>query len=250
MKIFETHAHLNFENYKDDREAVLSQSFKEGIEYIINVGVDQTTSEESIMLAEKYEQIYATVGFHPADADKYDESIVKKLMKHPKNVAIGEIGLDYYHNTFPKEVQKDVFEKQVIIAIENNKPIVIHDRDAHADCFDILARHNPQKVVFHCFSGDEVFADKVLNRDWIISFTGAVTFKNSNMDDIIRMVPKDKFFIETDSPFITPVPFRGKRNAPYHLKYVINKIAEVKHLPPKMIAEASFNNAFNFFLKK
>ncbi|MEA1972049.1 MAG: TatD family hydrolase [Candidatus Cloacimonadota bacterium] len=250
MNIFETHAHLNFDHYKNDREKLLKQCQKEGISKIINIGVDEKSSKESIELAEKYNFIYASVGYHPHDATKYDESVIKKLLKHKKVVAIGEIGLDYYRNRSPKKIQKEVFEKQILIAIENDLPIIVHDRDAHEDCFEILSKHNPKKVVFHCFAGDELFAQKVLDKNWIISFTGTITFKNSNQDNIIRMVPADQFFIETDSPYLTPSPNRGKRNSPLNLRYVIEKIADIKRIPPKIIAQKSFENANKFFFDK
>ena len=127
-------------------------------------------------------------------------------------------------------------------------PVIIHDRDAHEDCYDLLVKYNPKKVVFHCFTGDAVFAAKCLAQGWYISFTGVVTYKNSGLDDVVRQVPLDKFFIETDSPFLPPVPNRGKRNSPLNLRYVIEKIADLKRIPPKKIAEYAFDNAYGFFL--
>jgi len=249
MNIFETHAHLNLEHFNKDRETIIKKCQQAGISRLINIGVDEETSIESIALADKYDFIYASVGYHPHDATKYDASVIKKLLKHKKVVAIGEIGLDYYRNLSPKKIQKRVFADQIEIAIENNLPIIVHDRDAHEDCFEILKKYNPKKVVFHCFAGDELFAQKVLAENWIISFTGTITYKNSKMDNIIRMVPAEQFFIETDSPYLSPVPNRGKRNSPLNLQYVIQKIADIKHLPPKLIAEQSFKNAEKFFLK-
>lgn len=249
MRIFETHAHLDFDRFDKDRNELLKKCQKNGIERIINIGVDEPTSRASIKLAEKYDFIYATVGYHPHDATKYEEEVVRELLQHKKVVAIGEIGLDYFRNRSPKKIQQDVFEKQIQIAIDNNLPIVVHDRDAHEDCFSILRNFNPKKVVFHCFAGDEVFAEKVLAEDWKISFTGTITFKNSKQDNIVRMVPAEQFFIETDSPYLTPSPNRGKRNSPLNLKYVVEKIADIKRMPPKIIAEQSFQNAEKFFLK-
>lgn len=247
MRIFESHAHLDFPQFDKDRDQLIDKCFKSGIEYIINIGVDKKTSSESIKLAEKYDKIYATVGFHPHDAKFYDETFIRNSAVHKKVVAIGEIGLDYYRNLSPKDVQKKVFQKQIELAKEFDLPIIIHDRDAHEDCCQMLAENNVENVVFHCFSGDVNFAEKVLEKGWFISFTGTVTYKNSDMDNIVRIVPMDKFFIETDSPYLAPHPNRGKRNSPLNLQYVIQKIAEIKGVTPKKIAEASYQNAADFF---
>ncbi len=247
MEIFETHAHLNLSHYDKDREQIIQECFNSDIKYIINVGFDQESSEAGIKLSEKYKEIYASVGYHPHDSDSVSIDVVRKLAKHRKVVAIGEIGLDYYRNLQPKNVQKKAFAEQIELAIELNKPIIIHDREAHEDCLSILEKFNPQKVVFHSFSGDEIFAEKILSKGWMISITGVVTYKNSNLPNVIRMLPKDQFFIETDSPYLPPVPFRGKRNSPAYLKYVIEKIAEIKQVPPKLIAKESFENAKKFF---
>ena len=250
MKIFETHAHLDFSNFDKDRDALLQDCFAKGIEHIVNVGVDEKTIIASIKMAEKYPQVYATVGYHPHDAEAFDAEIVRKYAKHEKCVAIGEIGLDYYRNLSPKKVQKQVFEEQIKIAMEMDLPIVVHDRDAHEDTLEILEKYMPPKVVFHCFAGDELFAQKVLNNGWKISFTGTITYKNSLLGNVVRMVPNDAFLIETDSPYLTPVPFRGKRNDPTKLRYVIEKIADLKRIPPKKVAEYAYQNSVRFFLEK
>lgn len=247
MKIFETHAHLNFQHFDKDRDQLIKKCFNRGIEYILNIGVDEKTCNASIKLAEKYDRIYASVGFHPHDATDFNAEFIRQKVQHPKVIAIGEIGLDYYRNLSPKDVQKKVFEQQINIAMELDMPIIVHDRDAHQDCYEILSRNNAKNVVFHCFSGDEVFAQKLLEKGWYISFTGTVTYKNSNMENIIRLVPEDKFFIETDSPYLSPHPLRGKRNSPLNLQYVIEKISEIRGTTPKKIAEFSYWNACNFF---
>ena len=247
MKIFETHAHLNFPQFKDDRDSLLKKCFSFGIEYIINIGLDDETSVESIKLAEKYDRVFATVGYHPHDAEKYDEAVLRKLAKHPKVVAIGETGLDFFRNHSPRDAQLKAFEAQIKLAIELDLPLVVHDRDAHDECFELLSKYNPEKVVFHCFSGDEVFAEKVTNMGWHISFTGTITYKNSNYENIVRNVANELFFIETDSPYLAPVPNRGKRNSPLNLRYVVEKIAEIKRITPKKAAEISFDNALKFF---
>ena len=247
MKIFETHAHLDFQHFDKDRDQLIKKCFNSGIEYIINISVDEKTCNASIKLAEKYDRIYAAVGFHPHDATDYNAGFIRQKAQHSKVIAIGEIGLDYYRNLSPKDVQKKVFEQQIKIALELDMPIIVHDRDAHEDCYDILSRNSVKKVVFHCFSGDEIFMQKVIEKGWHISFTGTVTYKNSNMDNTIRLVPEDKFFIETDSPYLSPHPQRGKRNSPLNLQYVIEKISEIRGTTPKRIAESSYENACNFF---
>ena len=250
MKIFETHAHLDFKDFDKDRDELIEKCFQNGIEKIINIGVDEETSLRSIELAQKYDYIYASVGFHPHDAEKYSPEILLKLLKNKKVVAIGEIGLDFYRNLSPKEVQEKVFEEQIQIAKQSNLPIIVHDREAHEDCLKILKKYQPLQVVFHCFSGDEIFAEQVLNEDWFISFTGTITYKNNRLENVVRMVPNDRFFVETDSPYLSPHPRRGKRNSPLNLTYIIEKIAELKGYSPKQIAEFSYQNAYNFFLKK
>jgi len=247
MRIFETHAHLDFPNYDKDRDIVIESCFKNGVEKIINIGVDIKSTENSIKLSEKYTQIKATGGFHPSEAHLYDEKKLIDLLKHKNIVAVGEIGLDYYHMFNPKELQKKVFENQIKIALDLNLPLVIHDRNAHDDCFEMLSKYSVKKAVFHCFSGDVHFAKKILNQDWYISITGVLTYSNNELADVVRSLPKDQFFIETDCPYLTPVPHRGKRNSPEYLSFVIQKIADILKIPPKMIAEQTFVNAEKFF---
>ena len=247
MKIFETHMHLDSQHFDKDREQLIKKCFNSGIEYMINISVDEKSCNASIKLAEKYNQIFAAVGFHPHDVTDYNAKFIRQKAQHQKVVAIGEIGLDYYRNLSPKDVQKKVFEQQIQIAWELELPIIVHDRDAHEDCYEILVRNNAKNVVFHCFSGNEVFAQKLIEKGWFISFTGIVTYKNSNMENTIRLVPEDRFFVETDSPYLSPHPRRGKRNSPLNLQYIIEKISEIRGTTPKKIAELSYNNACNFF---
>ncbi|HPR17918.1 MAG TPA: TatD family hydrolase [Candidatus Cloacimonadota bacterium] len=247
MKIFESHTHLDLPDFNPDRQDIIAKCRKNGIEYMINVGVDKSTIEASLRLADKYDFIYAAVGFHPHDAASYDREFVKAKARHQKVVAIGECGLDFYRNLSPVDLQKQVFADQIELAMELNLPLIIHDRDAHEECLEILSRYHPPQVVFHCFSGDVAFAERVLNKGWFISFTGVVTYKNSQLSDVVRIVPQDRFFIETDSPYLSPVPLRGKRNSPLNLRYVIEKISEIRGLPPVRIAQCSYENARQFF---
>ena len=247
MRIYETHAHLDFDDYKKDRDDILKSCFKAGVERIINIGIDVKSTQNGIDLSEKYPQIKATGGYHPSTVQEYDESKLQALLKHKNIVALGEIGLDYYRLYNPVDLQKKVFEAQVKIAMDLNLPIVVHDREAHEDCMAILEKYNPVKVVFHCFSGDVKFAEKVLNKGWFISITGVITYKNSSLDQVVRIIPKEKLMIETDCPYLTPVPHRGKRNNPEYLIYVVQKIADILNVPPKVVAEQTFKNAEEFF---
>jgi len=247
MKIYETHAHLDFDNYKKDRDSVITSCFKIGVQKIINIGIDATSTENGIKLSEKYPQIKSTGGYHPSTVNQYDEVKLKELLKHKNIKALGEIGLDYFRLYNPVDLQKRVFESQVKIAVEMDLPIVVHDRDAHDDCYNILMKYSPKKVVFHCFSGDVRFAEKILNLGWYISITGVVTYKNSNLAEIVRLIPKDKLLIETDCPYLAPIPHRGERNTPAFLIYVVQKLGDILNLPPKLVAEQTFANAESFF---
>lgn len=249
MQIFETHAHLDFPDFDKDRDDIIQNAYKEGVEYIVNIGVERNSCENSIKLAQKYEQIYATAGFHPHNASEYDEDLLRNFLNNKKVIAIGEIGLDYYRMLTPKRVQQETFEKQVALAAELNLPIIIHDREAHQDCLDILDKYNPKKLVFHCYTGDIFFAEKILQRGWNISFTGIITYKNSHLPDVARIIPPESYFVETDSPYLSPVPKRGKRNSPLHLRYIIEKLAEIRNVTPKMVAQKTYENACRFFLE-
>ncbi|MBN1948909.1 MAG: TatD family hydrolase [Candidatus Cloacimonetes bacterium] len=248
MKIFETHAHLDFPEFDPDREQVIRKSLNAGVEFIINIGIDEATSRASIKLADTYPQIYAAVAYHPHEAKHYNPELIRSLSLHPQVVAIGETGLDYYRNHSPREVQKQVFRDQAGLASELGLPLIIHDRDAHADCLQILDEYQPAKVVFHCFSGDVGFASQIIERNWFISITGNITYRNQMLEDVVRYLPLNRLFIETDCPFLTPCPFRGKRNSPEYLPYTISRISELKGITPRQVAEATFDNAFQFFL--
>jgi len=247
MKIFESHAHLDFPDFNQDREEVIRKCLLEGIERIINIGINKETSLKSIALAEKFAEIFCAVGYHPHDSKTYSSEQLRKLADHKKVVAIGEIGLDYYRNYSPREVQKQVFSDQIQIALELGLPIVVHDREAHEDCLKLLQKFKPPKVVFHCFSGDLAMAREIVNKGWFVSFTGTVTYKNSKSAEVVRNLSLENFFLETDCPFLSPVPYRGKRNSPLNLRYIIEKIAELKNVTPKLVAAKTFENAVEFF---
>ncbi|MCK4359540.1 MAG: TatD family hydrolase [Candidatus Cloacimonetes bacterium] len=247
MKFIDTHAHLNFKDYDKDRDDVIKTAFKNGVKYIINIGTDLKTSQESILLSQKYDKIFAAVGWHPHDAKTFEENELLKMLEFKKVVAVGEIGLDYYRNLSPKNIQKAVFEQQIQIAINKKLPIIVHDRNAHNDVLSILKKYQPEKVVFHCFSGDYIFAQEIIENGWFISFTGNITYKRGEYYSIIKDIPQDRFFVETDAPFLTPKPFRGKRNRSEYVRYIIETIAEIKQQTPNEIAEITTQNSEKFF---
>ncbi|AWZ49386.1 hydrolase TatD [Clostridiaceae bacterium 14S0207] len=250
--IFDSHAHYDDESFNSDRYSLIEGLHNEkGIVGILNCGVSLETSKTSVQLAEKYDFIYAAIGVHPEEAEEFNEDIVnelKILAKNDKVKAIGEIGLDYYWDENPsKEVQKKVFIKQMELAKELNLPVVIHDRDAHGDTLEIIKMFPEVKGVVHCFSGSVEFARECLKADYYIGITGVVTFKNAKkIIDVVKEVPMDKLLVETDCPYMTPVPFRGKRNQSNYIEYVIEKIAEIKEMQKDEVANITIQNAKKF----
>jgi TatD DNase family protein len=247
MKLFETHAHLDLPDFDSDRESLINKCFKNGIEYIINISFNKETAISSLELAKRHSRIFSTVGYHPHDATDFDPELVKKLARDPNVLAIGEIGLDFFRNLSPYTVQREVFANQAHLAVEFDLPVVVHDRQAHQESYNILKQEGVKEAVFHCFSGDIVFAQQVLDAGWMMSFTGSITYNNSHLDDVIRLVPMDRFMIETDCPYLPPHPHRGQRNSPLLLHLVAEKIAQIKGITPKEVAELSYENAYRFF---
>lgn len=255
MKLFDSHAHLDDEKFNKDREAVIEEISKE-VDKFISAGYSLAGSEFATELAKKYDFIYATCGISPNDIPQNEEELwimvrkIKELVqKNSKVVAIGEIGLDYYWNKENKELQKTAFIAQIKLANELDLPIVIHTREAVMDTIEIL-KQNPvkNKGVFHCCPLNRELIKEALKMQFYISFAGPITFKNSkNANEIIQMVPNDKILIETDSPYLSPEPLRGKRNDPRNVKYIAQKVAEVKKLSIDEIAEITNKNASTVF---
>jgi len=250
MDIFDTHAHYDDKAFDEDRYELLDAMPKNNVKYIINQGTDVENSKFSISLADKYSFIYAAVGIHPEEIYK-EESIeeIKKLTSHKKVVAIGEIGLDYHYDDTNKEDQLKYFIDQLNLANAVNLPVVIHSRDAQKDTLDTLKaiRINNSGVV-HCFSGSLESAKELLKLGFYLGFDGPITFKNAkNALEVLEYIPLDRILIETDAPYLTPIPFRGERNNSMYLTYVINKIAEIKNISPEEIASITMNNAKTLF---
>ncbi len=245
------HAHYDDNAFDTDREELLSSLFREkGVTKIINAGCNIESSLYSISLAEKYDGIYAAVGFHPNEVCEFKDSdldLIKEMIKHPKVVAIGEIGLDYHYGTEYKEEQKALFRKQLELAVETDMPVVIHERDCVADCLEIVFDYNV-KGVFHAFSGSKETAQELLKRGWYISFPGTVTFKNARHPvENAMFLPDDRILTETDSPYLTAHPFRGKRNDSSYMKYTLEKLAEIRGTTFEHIERITEENAKRLF---
>ncbi|THE11452.1 TatD family deoxyribonuclease [Bacillus timonensis] len=251
--LIDTHAHLNAIQYQEDLEEVIERALSEGIERIVVVGFDRETITRAIQLAEQYEFIYATVGWHPVDAiDMKDEDLkwIEELCAHPKVVALGEMGLDYHWDKSPKDIQKEVFRKQIALAKKVKLPIIIHNREATSDIIEILQEENASEVggIMHCFTGSVEVAKQCIDMNFYISFGGPVTFKNAKKPkEVAAEIPLDRLLIETDCPYLTPHPFRGKRNEPSYVKYVAEQIAELKGVSFEEIAQKTSDNAMRFF---
>ena len=252
MELFDSHAHYNDEKFEADREEVLSKIYKSGVTKIVNAGYSLESSKKAIEIANKHEFIYATVGISPNDIEGYKKEDLKEITKFAQSkkvVAIGEIGLDFYWNKENKDLQKEVFISQIEIANKLNLPIIIHTREAIYDTLEILKNNNcNKKGVFHCCPFNVDLVREGLKLGFYISFAGPVTFKNSkNASEIINMVPLDKMLIETDSPYLSPEPLRGKRNDSRNVKYIAKKIAEIKQISIEEIARATYENAKRIF---
>ena len=258
MEIFDSHAHYDDEKFNADREELIKELYNKGITKIVSAGYSVKSSQDALKLANSYPQIYTTCGISPNDIEEHVENAltleekIEKLTKiatSTKVVAIGEIGLDYYCNKENKEEQKTYFIKQIELANKLNLPIVIHTREAVQDTLDTLKKNIPTKRgVFHCCPLNRELVKEALKLGFYISFCGPITFKNSkNADEIISIVPNDKMLIETDSPYLTPEPNRGKRNDSRNLIYIAQKIAEVKELPVEEIAKITYKNACKIF---
>ncbi len=253
MRLFDTHAHLDDRKYDRDRQQMLAQAQQKGVQYIVNVGYDLDSSQRSIALAEQYPFIYAAVGVHPHDAAMVDEKALAKLQtlaSHPKVVAVGEMGLDYYRDLSPRDIQQQVFRKQLELAKEAGKPVIIHDREAHGDVMRILKEAKASAIggILHCFSGSWEMAQECLELGFYISIAGPVTFHNARkLTEIAAKVPLDRLLIETDAPYLTPEPFRGKRNEASYVYYVAEKLATLRGMAIEELAEATTKNGLAVF---
>ncbi len=249
--IFDSHAHYDSEAFDPDRETLLADVLPAaGVARVVNCGSDEATSRFSLALAEQYDYIYAACGVHPHEAQasgRFSETPLLPLLAHPKCVAVGEIGLDYHYDFSPRDLQKEWFEGQILLANRLHKPVIVHDREAHADTWQLLARHRPAGVV-HCFSGSVEMARDVLNAGLYIGLGGAVTFKNARVPvEVARFVPLDRLLLETDCPYMTPVPHRGRRNDSTLIPLIAARIAAVKQTDEQTVLAAAAQNAARLF---
>ena len=246
--LIDTHAHIDMLDY--DRTMALMSEY--GVKKAIIPSVEVATLDKVFEIALKNENLYAMIGIFPSEVKTYTPTVEEKLRnlaKNPKIKAVGEIGLDYYWDKSFVDLQKEVFVKQIKLANELNLPIVVHDREAHKDSFDLLKEYNKgSNVLFHCFSGSVEFMQECVKQGWYIAIGGVVTFKNAiKMKDVAKTVPLEYLVLETDSPYLTPVPFRGKENSPAYVKYVAEEVANLRAIPINEIIDITTNNAERFF---
>jgi TatD DNase family protein len=253
LLLFDTHVHLNAEQFDEDVEEVMERAKETGVEYMVVVGFDRPTINRALELVEKYDFLYASVGWHPVDAiDMEEEDLqwIEELASHPKVVAIGEMGLDYHWDKSPRDVQQDVFRKQIQLAKRVKLPIIIHNREATQDIVDILREESAQEVggIMHCFSGSSEVAQQCIDMNFYISLGGPVTFKNAKKPkEVAKEIPLDNMLVETDCPFLAPHPYRGKRNEPAYVRLVAQQIAEIKEITVEEVEEITTENAKRLF---
>ena len=253
--MIDSHAHLDFPDFDEDRQQVILRAQRAGVTTIINVGADLESSRKSVKLAEQHQFIYASVGVHPHDAKALDETAlaeIEQMSRHPRVVAIGEIGLDYHWDLSPRDVQRDAFERQLALAEGRDLPIIVHDRDAHADVMSILSEHagtdGALRGVLHCFSGDVAMADQAIELGMHIAVGGPVTFRNPrHLPDVVRQIPLSRLLLETDCPYLAPQPHRGTRNEPAYVLLVAQKVAELKRISVVEVQETTSRNVRELF---
>lgn len=253
IMLIDSHAHLDDKRFNPDRDMIIENLGNNGIECVVNVGADLESSKSSVELAKKHKDIYAVVGVHPHSATELNDKVIenlKTLAKEKKVVAIGEIGLDFYYDNSPRDIQRAAFKTQIELAKELDLPIVIHSRDADRETFDILkeAQDGNLKVLLHCYSSSRELAEEYLKLGFYISLGGPVTFKNARVPkEVAKIVPLDRLLVETDSPYLTPEPYRGKRNEPMFVKQTAQEIAEIKGIELEEVIKATNNNTKMFF---
>ncbi len=252
--LFDTHAHLHFPEFADDLPAVLDRARKAGVNRMLTIGTSAESSRQAVALAEREPDLYAAVGIHPHDAAEADEGGFDELRRLAEAsawvVAIGEIGLDFFRNLSPREVQVEVFRRQLDLARRVRKPLLIHCREAHAETLEILRAERVQELggIMHCFSGDAAVARECLDLGLLISLAGPVTYSNARkLPEVVKLVPEDRLVVETDCPFLPPQPYRGKRNEPAYLPITAARVAELKGVPVETLGPRMAENALALF---
>jgi len=251
--LFDTHAHLDFDDFDNDRDDLIERARAAGVVNIMNVGFELDSSRRALQMSEKYDLVYAAAGVHPHVAGEVAPDYLEQLEKlaaHPKVLALGEMGLDYFRNRSPRPDQQKVFREQLALAKRLNLPVIIHDREAHGDMMDILRNDGPFPAggVIHCYSGSWEMAKECLAMGFYISIAGPVTFpKSSRLRDVAARVPLDRLLVETDAPYLTPVPHRGKRNEPAYVRFTLTEIASLKKKEADELAEICTENGRRLF---
>ena len=250
--LFDTHAHYDDEAFDADRTQLLSALPARGVSLVVNPGCDIPSSQKAVELAAEFPHIYAAVGVHPENCAGYtpgDLDALRQLVRRPKVVAIGEIGLDYYWaENSPRDFQQQVFRDQLALAEELDLPVIVHDREAHGDCLAIVKEFPRVRGVFHCYAGSVEMAEELVKRGWMLSFTGVLTYKNARKAvEVAAAIPLEHLMIETDSPYLAPVPCRGQRNDSTLVRYVCEKLADIKGISPEECAAATLENGRRFF---
>lgn len=249
--LFDTHAHYDSSQFNADRDAVLSVLPGQGVGLVVNPGCDLDSSRKAVEIAEQYPFVYAAVGVHPEDCGSWQDGDVdelRALAAHPRVVAIGEIGLDYYWKDNPRELQQRVFRAQLALAAELDLPVIVHDREAHGDSLAIVKEFPQARGVFHCFSGSAEMARELVELGWMVSFTGVLTYKNARKAvEAAQAIPMDRLMIETDSPYMAPVPHRGERNHSGYVAHTCQRLAELKGITAEECARITWENGVNFF---
>jgi len=249
--IFDTHAHYDAEQFDADRDALLRSLPEKGVGRVVDPGCDGPSSRAAVALSEKYPHVYAAVGWHPEEWESWSgESmpLLRELAKHPKVVAIGEIGLDYYWDREHKALQREMLQRQLNLALELSLPVIIHDREAHEDALETALCYPRLRGVFHCFSGSAEMASELLRRGWYLGFDGPVTYKNNKKAaQVLAVTPLDRILVETDSPYMAPEPVRGRRNDSSNLPHIIARIAQLKGVSPEELERVTWQNACRLF---
>ena len=250
--IFDTHAHYDSNGFNADRHDILAALPGRGVGLVVNPGCDVESSRTAVALAERYPHVYAAVGIHPGDCagvGEADFAALAELCGREKVVAVGEIGLDYYwKENPPREFQEMVLRRQIDLALERDLPVIIHDREAHGDILAVVRDYPTLRGVFHCFSGSPEMAEELLGRGWYLGFDGPITYKNARRaPEVAAITPLERILVETDSPYLTPVPYRGKRNDSTLLPYVVEKLAEWKGLSPAEMERITWENGKRLF---
>lgn len=252
MMLFDTHAHYDDERFDEDREQLLSSLTEKGVGLVVNPGITLETSRMAVEMAHRYDHVYAAVGIHPENCHDFvpqQIEALRELAKEEKVVAIGEIGLDYYwEENPPRELQQEVFRAQLALAQELDLPVIVHDREAHGDTLQIVQEFSGVRGVFHCYSGSPEMAQELLKMGWYLGFDGPITFKNARRaPEVAAVTPLDRMLIETDSPYLTPVPYRGKRNDSTYVHLVAEKLAQWKGISAEEMEQITWDNGKRFF---